>query len=77
MSKCISKNCIKIAIFNLPNETKWLYCKEHKKENMIDIKNKSCTEPDCKTRPRQAGPQASQAPVVRVPSFFLNKLKLT
>jgi hypothetical protein len=37
--KCIFDKCSKIPSFNLPTETKAIYCKEHKKENMIDIKH--------------------------------------
>ena len=43
--KC--KDCKKIANFNYDGE-KPLYCFEHKKENMIDIKSKNCQEGKCK-----------------------------
>jgi len=33
--------------YNLPTENKPIYCSEHKKENMIDIKNKRCIEDRC------------------------------
>ncbi len=36
--KCIDKNCMKRPSFNMPIETKALYCSKHKKENMINIK---------------------------------------
>ncbi len=42
--KCIEEGCIKHPTFNLPTETKAIYCNEHKKENMIDIKHKRCIE---------------------------------
>ena len=38
--KCIHEGCGKHPVFNLPTETTALYCFEHKKENMIDIKHK-------------------------------------
>ena len=34
--------------YNLPDQTKVLYCFEHKKENMINIKSKNCQEIKCK-----------------------------
>ena len=45
--KCINIDCTKIPSFNLPNKTETLYCFEHKKENMIDIKSKRCINIDC------------------------------
>ena len=42
MSKyCIHKDCNKIPYYNLSTKMKPLYCKEHKKENMIDIVHKN------------------------------------
>jgi hypothetical protein len=38
-------------IYNLPSETKPMYCSEHKLENMIDIKSKRCIRDGCMTRP--------------------------
>jgi len=46
--KCIFENCIKIPNFNLPTETKGIYCSEHKLENMINVKNKNCQYIKCK-----------------------------
>jgi len=37
--------------FNLPSETKALYCFEHKKENMIDIISKRCIQVGCMKQP--------------------------
>jgi hypothetical protein len=48
---CIHINCKKQSIYNLEGETKGLYCFRHKKEGMIDVKNKKCNEEGCKTRP--------------------------
>jgi hypothetical protein len=39
---------MKNPTFNLPSETKALYCSEHKKENMINITSKNCQEGKCK-----------------------------
>ena len=48
---CIYLNCKKQPNYNLEGETKGLYCFSHKKEEMIDVKNKKCNEEGCKTRP--------------------------
>ena len=39
---CIYENCKTISNFNIEGEKKPLYCSIHKKENMIDVKNKKC-----------------------------------
>ena len=49
--KCIHDNCMKQPNFNISTETKALYCAEHKKENMIDIKNKRCIHVNCMKQP--------------------------
>jgi ATP-dependent Lon protease len=51
MVKCIHENCVKIANYNLENEKKGLYCGEHKKENMIDVKSKKCLFEGCNIHP--------------------------
>lgn len=51
MGKCKEDNCNKHSIYNLPNEKIGIYCNEHKKENMIDIKNKKCLSKECDRRP--------------------------
>ena len=48
MAKCT--NCSKRACFGILG-TIDLYCKLHKKENMIDLKHKKCIKPNCKKRP--------------------------
>jgi len=50
-SKCIEPNCTKIPNFNISTETKGIYCADHKKENMIDVKHSKCIEPNCTKRP--------------------------
>ena len=42
---------MKQPVFNLPTETKALYCFEHKQENMIDINHKRCISDNCMKRP--------------------------
>ena len=49
--KCIGPNCLKHPSFNLPTETKPLFCSEHKKENMIDIVSKRCQHENCLKNP--------------------------
>ena len=51
VKKCIYENCNKIPTFNLPTETRGLYCFEHKKENMINVKHKRCIHPNCNKQP--------------------------
>ena len=36
------------ANFNIPDQKIGIYCFEHKKENMIDVSNKTCLENNCK-----------------------------
>ena len=51
VKKCIFVGCNKIPSFNLPTETKAIYCFEHKKENMIDVTHKRCIFDGCNTQP--------------------------
>ena len=51
---CKEDNCIKYAYYNLENKKKKLYCREHKKDNMINKitkkieKNNKCKYLNCK-----------------------------
>jgi hypothetical protein len=49
---CQEVNCNIFSCYNFENELKPKFCNEHKKINMIDIKNKSknCINPQCNTR---------------------------
>ena len=49
--KCMHEKCSKQPAFNLPTETKGIYCLEHKKENMISVTVKKCTHKGCSKRP--------------------------
>jgi len=49
--KCRYENCTKQPAFNNPTETKALYCREHKLENMINVKSKRCSYENCMTHP--------------------------
>jgi hypothetical protein len=43
---CLESDCIKEPTYNFPSETTTLYCSEHKKSNMIDVKHKKCQYKD-------------------------------
>lgn len=45
---CIEDNCDKIPSFNVPTEINALYCFDHKKKNMINIKSNKCQYSKCK-----------------------------
>ena len=51
-SYCKENGCKKYPYYNLPNETKTLYCPQHKLKGMINVKKtKKCIYEGCKTRP--------------------------
>jgi hypothetical protein len=47
---CNEGNCKITPNYNYENKAKGIYCSEHKKEGMIDVKNKFCQNINCKTR---------------------------
>jgi len=50
MPKCSYPECpVKKAIFNLPDKKSRRYCKKHKTDDMINVKNLKCKE--CPLRP--------------------------
>ena len=49
--RCNTPDCDKIPNYNFSNETKALYCKEHKLDGMIDVKHKKCNNPGCNKGP--------------------------
>ena len=48
--KCINPDCNKQSSYNYSNETKPLYCNQHKLVDMVDVINKKCISPDCNKR---------------------------
>jgi hypothetical protein len=51
-SKCkFEGGCNKRPNYNEPEETKGLYCKKHKKDDMIDVVNKRCKSEGCNKQP--------------------------
>ena len=59
--KCIQEGCTKSPNYNLPTETKALYCVEHKLENMIDVKHKRCIQDGCTKIPNFNLPNETKA----------------
>jgi hypothetical protein len=50
-SLCKENNCVRQPIYNYEGERRAFYCFEHKKENMINVKDKKCIHPNCKIIP--------------------------
>ena len=48
---CKFNNCNIGPVYNYENEKQAIYCKSHKLDNMIDIKNKKCEFDNCNIRP--------------------------
>ena len=48
---CIYDGCKIRPNYNNEGETKALYCSKHKKEGMVDVKNKTCIHEGCKIIP--------------------------
>jgi EsV-1-7 cysteine-rich motif len=49
---CQDVSCTTRPYFNLPGETKGMYCATHATEGMVDVKHNKCEYPDCDARPR-------------------------
>ena len=45
---CKEPDCKKQPSFNVVGKTTVLYCSEHKKKGMVNVRHKSCIHPDCK-----------------------------
>jgi hypothetical protein len=48
---CKEQGCKTRPYYNLEGETKPIYCLQHKKEGMVDVKNKTCIHEGCKKQP--------------------------
>ncbi len=48
---CTHEGCKNQPIYNYENETKPLYCAEHRKDGMVNVRNAKCTHEGCKTQP--------------------------
>ena len=46
---CKEEGCNVRPFFNIEGEIKGLYCSQHKKDGMVDVKSKTCLE--CKKQP--------------------------
>ena len=51
--KCIHEGCKTIPVFNVEGETKALYCSVHKKEGMVNVKDKKCKSEWCSTQVKE------------------------
>lgn len=49
--RCTFENCLRIPVYNIPSETRGVFCLEHKSENIIDVKSKRCSFENCLRRP--------------------------
>jgi hypothetical protein len=49
--QCIEGNCTTTSIFNFKGEKDGIYCNKHKKDGMVDVFNKKCTQEGCKQQP--------------------------
>jgi hypothetical protein len=49
---CIEVNCKKHPNYNIEGNKSGIYCFNHKKEGMVDVKHPKCNEINCKTRPQ-------------------------
>ena len=48
---CQEEGCIKYCVFNYEGKKQKLYCSIHKKDGMVNVKNKPCAKSDCKKIP--------------------------
>jgi hypothetical protein len=47
--KCPGNNCNVVPSFNMPGETKGIYCLAHKLPDMVNVKFTKCLDKDCGT----------------------------
>ena len=48
---CAHPDCTTRPIYNVKGSNTPLFCREHKSDDMVDVKNKMCAHPDCTTQP--------------------------
>jgi len=48
---CIHEGCNTQPTYNVEGQKKGLYCLQHRREGMMDVKNKSCIHEGCNTQP--------------------------
>jgi hypothetical protein len=41
-TQCLEETCVTIPYFNFPGEKKALYCSKHKKDGMVNVRDKHC-----------------------------------
>ena len=47
---CIEDNCKTHPVFNILGTNKGMFCFKHKKEDMVNVKNKICIYQNCSTQ---------------------------
>ena len=47
----MTTSCKKQPSFNYDGQSKGMFCSEHKRDGMVDVKNSRCQYEDCKTTP--------------------------
>ena len=50
---CLHDGCKTRPIYNVEGETKGLYCSQHKKNGMVNVKHKTCLSEWCSTLPTE------------------------
>ena len=48
---CIEDNCTTYPVFNMLGTSKGIFCSKHKKEGMVNVKDKTCIHEGCKIQP--------------------------
>ena len=48
---CAHSGCKIIPYFNIPSETRGLFCDKHKQQGMVNVKDKRCAHDGCQIRP--------------------------
>ena len=48
---CMHENCTQSPSYNIPTLKTPIYCKEHKSDDMIDVKSKRCIYENCTKNP--------------------------
>ena len=51
MTICKEKDCKTNAVYNISGIKTPKYCKKHKTDNMINVKDRHCIELNCQTNP--------------------------
>lgn len=58
--RCQEKGCIKIPLFNTPDENHKIFCYAHRKDGMINVGNYKCDQERCYRLPKYNDPGEKQ-----------------